>query len=273
MVPAVVYLRDRFVEPEAAVVSIFDRGYLLGDSVFETLRVHEGRIFRLGRHLDRLAEAARTIEIPLPVAIVELARIAAETVARSTMLEATLRITLSRGTSAPGIVFDGDEEPTLSVIARERPVVPESIPSGIAHRRRVPTACLPPSKTGNYLPQVLARRELARRGLGEGVMLSIDDDVVSGTASNVFVVKDGGVATPPLSSGCRAGVVREALLEASLGIEEKVLDVDALQSADEIFFTSSHVGVLPVSQFEGRALTIARARTVADELGALMRAS
>jgi branched-chain amino acid aminotransferase len=269
--PVAVYLRDRFVSPEEAVVSIFDRGYLLGDAVFETLRVSEARVFRLDRHVDRLEAAAAALEIPAPLAAPELASVVREAVSRSEMREAYVRITLSRGAGVPGIAFTGSEVPTLSVVVREAPVVPESVPSGIAETRRVPAACLPTFKTGSYLSNVLARRDLARRGLGEGVMLALDGAVVSGTASNVYVVKHGRVMTPIVSSGCRPGVVREALLESALGIEETALDVEALASADEIFFTSCQVGVLAASSFEGRELRTDRSRAIRHELQELMK--
>jgi branched-subunit amino acid aminotransferase/4-amino-4-deoxychorismate lyase len=127
-------------------------------------------------------------------------------------------------------------------------------------------------KTGSYLANVLARRELAHRGLGEGVMLGIDGSVVSGTASNVYVVRHGRVITPSLASGCRPGVVREALLESDQLILEGKLDVTSLEEADEIFFTSSQVGVLSAATFEGRALGRDRANVIRDSFVRMLRA-
>lgn len=269
--PLAVFLGDRFLSsPEEASVSLFDRGYMLGDAIFETLRAEDGRVFRLDRHLSRLEEGARALEIAMPAH--DLASIVDEAVRRAAAPRAYVRITLSRGMGAGGVAITGAEKPTLSVIAREATPAPDKVASGIAATRRVPPACLPPAlKTGNYLPNVLARRELARRGLGEGVMLSVDGAVVSGTTSNVFVVKGDRIATPRLESGCRPGVVREALLELDLGIEEAALDVAALHAADEIFFTSTQVGVLAATSFEGRPLHVERSRVVRDALERLFR--
>lgn len=256
----VVFLRDRFVVPEEAKVSLFDRGYLYGDAVFETLRSYGGRTFRLFAHLERLEAAARRLGIAPPRDVDAIVRQALDRFGDG---DASVRITLSRGEGAPGITIRGDERPTFSVVVRTfapRPPDAPGIASGFATTRKIPRQCLPSElKTANYLSSVLARRELDARGMSEGAQLSIDDRVVSGTASNVFFVDAHGVlVTPDAASGCREGVTREALLELAGGnIETRPVAAHELATAREIFFCNSLVECLPVASFEGRAFAAA----------------
>jgi branched-subunit amino acid aminotransferase/4-amino-4-deoxychorismate lyase len=129
-------------------------------------------------------------------------------------------------------------------------------------RRRIPNTCIPSSfKSANYLPCVLARRELDSRGQIEGLVLSIDGELVSGTVSNLFLVRDGVLYTPRLSSGCLPGVTRAAVLELSsrLGISahEERLEPSALVDVDEVFFTNLVMTLLPVRAIEDRLLAAA----------------
>ena len=281
----VVFLNGRFLEDAAgAAVSLFDRGYLLGDGLFETLRAYGGRVFRGALHLDRLASGARRLEIPLPHEPSEIHRLVHEAVAHVGADDVYVRVTLSRGEGGPGVAIRGDERPTFSIVARpSAPYPPDAyergIASGVAETRRIPPACLPPELKTTYLPNVLARRELDRRGLLEGVMLSVDGRVVSGTVSNVFVVRGRELWTPHPGSGCRPGVTREAVLELApsldLAVVERDLTVDDVRSADELFFTNTAMECLGAARFEDRAygpgrkvtrrLHDALARTIREE--------
>lgn len=254
----VIYLVDRFVERDEATVSLFDRGYLLGDGMFETLRAYDGKIFRVGEHLALLAEGARDLDIEIPIPESRLYEILDEAVARAACDDVYLRLTVSRGVGGAGIGFSGAESPTLSVIAR--PTVPyvvpeEGIVTAFTTAPRVPAACLPSSvKTSSYMPNVLARRELARASLVEGIQRAVDGQVACGIVSNVFAVTRGRLRTPHTASGCRAGVTRGAVLDVAraLGIETVVgrLEPDELRNADELFFTNTVMELLPVARLD-----------------------
>lgn len=268
---SVIFLRDRFVPPDEATVSIFDRGYLYGDAVFETLRSYAGRVFRPGAHLDRLGAAAARLGIALPLERDALERALRDTIARFGSEDATVRVTLSRGEGTGGIATTGDERPTLSIVARPLEPYPavayaRGIASGFAETRKVPPQCLPSElKTANYLSSILARRELDARGMTEGVQLAVDGAVVSGTVSNVFFVAAGRLVTPDVASGCRAGVTREVLLEIAgqlaIFAETRRVEARELAVADEIFFANTLMECLPVASFEGRALAAPGPRT------------
>lgn len=252
-----VYLGDGFVEsPNEARVSIFDRGYLFGDSIFETLRTYDGHVFALDAHLDRLEHASAVTGI-VPkqhrAAIAELVRVAIE---RSGFASAYVRVTVSRGEGGAGLGTQGCNHPVLSIIVKEHVGYPaeayeKGIESIVLKTRKVPAECLDPAmKTGNYLPNVMAKRELERARLIEGVMLSTTGVVVSGTVSNVFLVRGRQLRTPNEASGCRPGVTREIILElgSRLGLEvvSDTIQLDDLHTADEIFFVNTLMECLPV---------------------------
>jgi branched-chain amino acid aminotransferase len=277
----VVQIAGRYAASRAeAQVSLFDRGYLLGDAVFETFRVYRGRPFQLERHLARLIEGASLIGLELPTAPERLAADVLAALARGALDEATVRVTLSRGEGPRGIGPEGYGAPVLSIVAAPHvPLPPWAYDEGVHARvvgpRRIPPACLDPRlKAAHYLPQIVARRELTGPRELEGVMLTVDGAVCSGLVSNVFVAQAGRVLTPPLSSGCLPGTTRALLLEratsAGLPLGEASVSPEVLEQADEVVFTSALVGCLPVAQLGGRRLLGARG-PVTQALSALLR--
>jgi branched-chain amino acid aminotransferase len=265
MDPTVIFLGDRFLETaEAARVSLFDRGYLLGDSVFETLRAYHAVAFRLRAHLGRLKHSAEVVGIRIPRKSEEIAKVVQEGLRRSGLTDAYVRVTVSRGEGPGGIGTAGYNQPLLSVLVRPlHPYPPEAYLHGIRSRvvqvRKVPGACLDPTiKCGNYLPNILARRELEAKGMIEGVQLSIDGKVTGGTVSNVFLVNGSRLRTPDLASGILPGITRRALIEvaptAGLEVVEEQIDVADLYQAEELFFANTLMECLPVGEIDGRQL-------------------
>lgn len=262
--PPVIYLRDRFLDAdEPAQVSLFDRAYLLGDSLFASLRVYGGVPVALARHVARLEGAAAELGLACPsaAALEQLARAACD----KFMGEyGYLRITLSRGeqpAQGAGLGLSGLGVPVLSVVVRElaSPPFPPATEIAPVTLRAAPAACQPPGwKLGSYALRVAMRREVEARGHGEGLVLGLDGAVVSGVASNVFVVRGGALTTPSLASGCRPGVTRELLLErlaaAGVAVEERAITLDDVRAADAAFFTSAVTPLLAARRFESRAL-------------------
>lgn len=257
----VIFLGDRFVSPEEARVSLNERGYLFGDSAFETLRGYAGFVFRLERHLERLAHSARVLALPLPLPVNEMAERVREAVARSPHPDTYIRVTLSRGEGGAGISTRGFERPTFSIVVKPlRPYPAEAYAQGIRTQvvgpRKVPPECLDPTikSGGSYLPSIIARQELDRQGMVEGVQLAVAGHVVSGLVSNLFVISGQRLLTPDLASGCLPGITREALLQVAPAVGltpvETRLSVDTLFQADELFFANSLMECLPVRQLE-----------------------
>lgn len=250
--PSVVYLADGFVDPDEARVRVDDRGYLLGDGVFATLRGHRGVCFRSQDHLARLARGADLFGLALPAPIPRLTAIANEAAARTEAVDAYVRVTLTR--------TDGGGS-TLTILAR-----PLDVPSAaerasgiratVVTTRRPPPSCADPFvKTTSYAGAVLARREATTRGFDEGLQLAVDGTLACGAMANVFAVVGDRVVTPPLASGCRAGVTRALVLElaaaAGMTVGEEPVTSDALAGAREVFLTSTRIGCLPVREVDG----------------------
>lgn len=277
MPSSVVYLDARFLGPEEhATVSLFDRGYLLGDSVFASLRTDGGLPFALSMHVARFSEAAAEWGIVTPDARA-IEGIVHEACARFGTGPGYVRITASAGEGGPGLVRPELLAPRFSVVVRALPSAPfpANAAVSVATLRHPPPACVDPRwKLGSYAPRIAMRREAEARATKEALVLAIDGELVSGIASNVFLVHRETVSTPRLASGCRPGVTREvciALLRA-LGSEvtEARLDLDAARAADAIFFTSALLPILEASRLDDRALPGA---TIVERLREAYRAA
>jgi len=257
-----VYVNGEVVEREAATVSAFDRSFLYGDGLFETVRAYGGVPFLMAEHIDRLADSASALGIPMP-ARDALAGAAARLIELNGLGDAYLRITLSRGTHAGALAPDGPMEPALVIEARElRPC-----PSGLYERgAKVAVSSLTHDsaspvrrhKTTSYIASILAKREAKERGADEAVLLDAAGRVAEGATSNVFCVRGGRLATPPLDLNILPGVTRAAVIAlgrtAGHAIDEAAFGLAELKYADEVFLTNSLMEVMPVRSVEGREI-------------------
>src|SRR5712691_8115325 len=178
-----IYLNDRFVPQEEAVVSVFDHGFLYGDGVYETLRAYRGRVFQLAEHLARLERSASRIQLHLPVSRERLTDLVRESLLRNQLQEAYLRITVSRGAGEIGLDPALCKTPTLVIITKAFLPYPDSFYSeGISiaivqTRRNLPEALPPDVKSLNFLNNILAKMEAIAVGAYEGVMLNHRDEL------------------------------------------------------------------------------------------------
>jgi branched-subunit amino acid aminotransferase/4-amino-4-deoxychorismate lyase len=257
------YLRDAFVDPEHARVSILEPGYLVGDGVFATMRAYEGVCFRAARHVASLERAAAAFGLELPPAFEQAIAIADEAAQRTLAEDAYVRVTLARGAAPTTTV--------LSVIARPM-VLPSDhdyargVTTVTVTPRRIPPECLSPSiKSTSYAPQLLARREAERQGATEGLQLALDGSLACGAMSNLFVMIGDALLTPPLETGCRAGVTREALLDLApklfREVREERLPPSIFGSCDEAFLTSTRIECLPIARVDDVVIGTSFART------------
>jgi len=258
----VVYLNDQFVSHSEARVSIFDHGYLFGDGIFETLRSYDGVIFKLPEHLNRLSDSARYMRIPLPLSMGDLEKVSYEALERSSLKDAYLRITLSRGVGTKGIDPDHCGVPTLSVIVKEVPrYPPECYTSGIqtkilSIRKLAEHSLSSRVKSCNYQTNILAKMELNQHGMIEGFLLNHEGFVAEGSVSNVFVIKNGTLLTPSLSCGCLEGITRNTVIELcsqelNLIVRQTRLAAYDLYTADECFVTNTIMEIIPVVGVNG----------------------
>jgi len=261
-----VWINGHWKSPAEATVSVWDRGFLYGDGLFETARVHGGRLFRWAEHLDRLWAGAKFLRIRPPFSRAELTSAAEELVRRGGIPEAIVRLTISRGVGYRGYSPRGADRPT--VVFTHYPAAPLDPDRPPRWRLMTSSFRIPDEdplsrfKTANKLLQVLARAEAENYGVecDEALLLNTRGEVVETTSANVFWMEGGILRTPLLHCGALPGVTRGVLLElaASLGIPalEDTADLPRLNRADGVFLTLSSLGIVEVSHLSMRPLPL-----------------
>lgn len=239
-----------------AQVSALDHGLLYGDGLFETLRVYGGRFFRLEAHLERLTASARMLDFPLPWPSSALAEALHATVPANGIVDGSLRLTVTRGAGPPLPDPSLCETPTFLVTVRPwTPPTQDAWERGLSAcvSGRHPRWHVPGLKTLCYLPFQQARVAARRQGCDEG-LLELDGMVVEGATSNLFLVRNGELQTPPLESGCLPGITRAVVLElarqAGIPVRECELPTSTLADCEEIFLTNSLQEIMPVTRLE-----------------------
>jgi branched-chain amino acid aminotransferase len=260
--PIRVFIDGGVCPPELAKVSVFDRGFLYGDSVYETIGTAYGRLFAARDHLDRLERSAERIGLAVPPRA-EIERAIADTVEAAGNPESRVRVILTRGVGKLDLDPASCSDTRLVVIVFPLgPPTPEMFEKGVAVAivsvaRNSPRAIDPAVKSGNYLNNVLALGEARRRSKAyEAILCAGDGSVAEGSTSNVFAVIGGEVRTPPPEVGILDGITRAKVMglcgDAGIPLAERRLSPDELRGADEAFITSATRGVLPVTTIDER---------------------
>jgi branched-chain amino acid aminotransferase len=262
-VTSLVLIDGRPMLPDEAKVSVFDRGFLYGDSVFEALRTYGGRPFALDRHLARLAASAARVFIELPVSLAQIGREVESAIVGAGNAESYVRLTITRGVGETLGLDPGLSRHALRVVIVTPLKSPpaETYRDGVAvitHRTERVTdhSAAAGAKVGNYLVAVLASREARLAGAAEALIVDGRGCVIEGSTSNVFaVLGDGTLVTPPESDGILLGITRESVLavaaELGIPIALQSLPLDVLKSAAEVFFCSSIRELVPVVSVDG----------------------
>lgn len=263
------YWNGRLVPADAVAISPYDRGLLLGDGVFETMRAYDGRLFGLAAHLARLQHGAAVLGLDLPA---DCATALPRTLAANGWREAVLRLTVTRGPAPAdrgGLLLAAPPPPTVLVTGR-------SLAGGAPYPARFYTDGLalatvgPPRneqsplsgcKSLNYGDQILARQAAARAGADEALQCNSQGAVVGASVANVFLVRAGTLYTPAPASGCLPGVTRAVVLDlaraAGLACVEGVLAPADFAAAAEAFLTNTLLEIAPVRAVDGRVLPAA----------------
>jgi branched-chain amino acid aminotransferase len=267
----VLWLDGKLVSAGEARVSPFDHGLLVGDGVFETLRVYDGVPFAWTRHLRRLVRSAAGLGLTTPGS--EELRAAVDAVLDANGLSGgRVRLTVTGGPSPLGSER-GDAPPTVIVAAAPAVPWPPTVDVVIVPWSRNENGAVAGLKTTSYAENVRALAYARERDAGEAVFLNTRGELCEATGSNLFVIRDGVVRTPPSDAGCLLGVTRALVLElcAENGVpaEEAVLAPPALHDSDEAFLTSSTREVQPVERVDGRALPAVPGPT-SEKLAALL---
>jgi branched-chain amino acid aminotransferase len=251
-----VWVDGRLVPAKEARVSAFDHGLLVGDGVFETLRVYDGAPFAWTRHHERLVRSAAGLGLAAPGSH-ELRAAVDAVLSANDLRDARLRLTVTGGVAPPGSER-ADGPPTVIVIAGPPTPFPPTVDVVTVPWTRNERGAVAGLKTTSYAENVRALAYARDRDAGEAIFLNTRGELCEATGSNVFVVTDGVVRTPPESAGCLLGVTRALVLElcAAHGIpaDEAALLPAALDEADEAFLTSSTREVQPIGQRDRRSL-------------------
>ena len=253
-----VFLNGRFVPASKAVVSVFDRSFLYGDGLFETMRVSNGKPFRWDQHMQRLKKGAAFLRIRTPFSPDRLHRFARHLVKKNRMPDSLLRLTLSRGVGVRGYSPKDADQPTIVMSLHAMPGALSQWKLMVSSFRLPAGEPLAQFKTCNKLAQVLARAEADAAGADEALLLNTDGSVVEGATSNLFWIERKTVCTPPLATGILAGVTRAVILEIcrkhNLSVREKKITPRQLARADGVFLSLSSYGIVEARSLDGKRL-------------------
>ena len=272
-----VYVNGKFVRAHEPAIVPLDRGFALGDGVFETMRVEHGQVFRLGAHLGRLRQALTQLNITPPCDDAELEAIIRKVLATNTLTRASLRLAVSRGVPETRGLLPRRIPSGPTVVVQARPFVGypgekyatgfAAIVASIRRNETSPTAYI---KSSNYLDNILVRMAAAAAGADEGLMLNTTGRMACGSMSNLFAVKSDRLRTPPLTAGIVAGITRAAVIEIAnreqLSVVEENLTLEEFRASDEAFLTNSLMGVMPLTRLDSLPIDGGRPGPVTSHL-------
>jgi len=275
-----VWLNGEFIDEAAASLPIRDTGLLHGIGVFTTMRASGGAVQRIGQHLRRLRDSCEALFIPLLPKDSAIEAAATELLQRNNCPDARLRITVTRGTTHNDPVHGLRVEPTTLLTAGPIEPYPQELYEkgmtvvALDEQKLNPYDIQAGHKTLDYFSRLTALREANRRGANEALWFNVHNYLQSGSISNVFLVKNGELHTPPTAvelrdkdvaaatpypkSNVLPGITRAAVLEAAeakdIAVRRRGLSINDLLDADEVFLTNSVMGVMPVCRIERRVI-------------------
>jgi len=257
----VVFLNGQFVSEAEAVVPVNDRGFMYGDGLFETMRVVNGRPFRMAQHLERMTRGADFLKIKSPFKPKELEKFAAQLIEKNQMTDAILRVTLTRGPGVRGYTPGAEAKPTMVMTLHAVPALEKMLEwSLITSSLRIAASdALASFKTTSKILYVMARAEAAEKGADEALLINSNGEVAETASGNLFWVYQDNICTTPTGRGVLPGITRAIVLEIcqSLGLQtnKRVIKPEALRNSGGIFVTQSAFGIVPISTFDGEPVT------------------
>lgn len=262
------------MSPEQARCSCLDRGLLYGDGLFETMRAYQGAVFRLEAHLRRLAQGAELLRIELPLTHQELCEAVQATLTPSRMNSACVRLMVTRGVGGqPWELRSGS--PHMIIWVRDSTGYPvelyeRGMSAMLASTRRNEYSVLSRVKSLNYLDNLLARAEAKRAGADEAILLNTAGMIAEASASNLFLVDDGRLLTPPVAAGLLPGITRACIIQlaeaAGIDLIQEPLPLGQLIHSEEAFLTNSLMEVMPLTSFQCRPIGSGRVGTLTVQM-------
>ena len=267
-----IFLNDKLIDIDKACISATDSGFLYGAGLFETMRSYNGVVFALADHLDRLFFSANALSIDIHYDREYITDSINKVLQANKLSDARLRLTITGG---PMSTSDEDRKPTLLITAAKlQPYPPEYYKKGVlvvlCPFRQNPNDPTCGHKTTSYYSRMIALKFAHQKMAAEALWFTTDNRLAEGCVSNVFLVKDSTLYTPPLKTPVLAGVARKTIFhladENSIKLVEKDLSIDELLTADEIFLTNVIMQVLPVVSVEKHIVGKGKPGPVAQEL-------
>jgi branched-chain amino acid aminotransferase len=257
----IVWLNGTLTDATTARIDPADRGFLLGDGLFETMLARNGHVVFLDAHLLRLMRGGEVLNLRTTLTPDGIARACAELLEANDLASApraALRLTVTRGPAPRGLALPADPSPTVLIGAAAAPAPPASLTAIVATPRRnafSPSARL---KALPYLDNVLAKEEARVKGADDALLLDTGGYLSCATAANVFLWEGERLVTPSDECGILPGITRAALLELAqgfgIGVAEERVAPERLARADGVFLTNSLMGVVPLTRIEGREI-------------------
>ena len=258
---SIIYINGEIHSPENAKISVFDRGFLFGDSVYEVTRTYDRKVFLWDEHYDRLKKSSTKIGMHLPFSKVFLKNEIEKTMERLQNKEVFIRVIVTRGEGGFSLDPSTLTENNLIIMIKEMTRYPEcwyrdGVHVIIANTHRTNKDSLDPAiKSGNYLNNVMAYMEAAAQNVYDSVMLNSEGYVTEATTSNIWVVKGNEVITPPLKAGILEGITRKTVIKLAKENEIKIVQRNFLPAelinGDECFLTSSTKEIVPITKIDG----------------------
>lgn len=256
----IVYVNGEYLPEEEARISVFDRGFLFADGVYEVTSVLDGKLVDFPGHMARLARSMRALDMDAPASEEELLEIHRTLLARNDVSEGLIYLQVTRGAADRDFAYPAGARPSLVLFTQAKSGLADSpaaragirvisIPDLRWHRRDI--------KTVQLLYPSMAKMEAKACGADDAWMVE-DDAVTEGTSNNAYIVKGNTIITRALSHDILAGITRAAVLrmarEAQMQVEERSFTIEEAQAADEAFVTSATTFVTPVVEIDGAAI-------------------
>lgn len=260
-----IYIDGKFHPKSEAKISVYDHGLLYGDGIFEGIRAYNGSVFKLKEHIDRLYKCAHSIMLQIPITKQEMTKAVIGTLKKNNLKEAYIRLVVTRGVGDLGLDPRKCSKPTTIIITQPWKVLHgddaknKGITTIISWIKRDPVdATTHEIKSLNYLNSILAKIEANTVGVDDAICLDKTGFICEGVAENIFMVKDGEIATPPICTGALDGITRRFVMQLArkLGyiVVERNMTPNEMFNADEVFFTGTAAEIAPVREINKRVI-------------------
>lgn len=257
----ILFLNGDFIASDAARIDPGDRGLLLGDGLFETMRCFQGRAFDLDAHWERLSRGAGVLQISLPLNCQELGQHISQllSVNQLDQCDAGVRLTITRGVGQRGLSLPSNVKPTIlmtcfSLSEKSLSAVSLRISDVVINEHSPLAAC----KTLGYAENIIARQQAQSQGYDDALLCNTKGQIVSASSANVFLVIDQQLHTPALSCGALPGIIRQQILRIAkqqhIPVHERVILPEDLPKTEEAFITNTLLPLLPIIRLDQHRL-------------------